>query len=150
MLVGDLRRDQCIGYLQDVVGISRRYLPSHRVPNSDRSGSTVIFLVGMAVPRVPVHLLTCPVDDIHVPTLTVGQTFDFALSMKAPGSGGRLPGVPEQEFSTQVRDLLLRMLNISYTKSALVGNEFVRGISGGERKWASIAKMMAMRAQVQS
>ena len=95
-------------------------------------------------------LLTCPADDIHIPTLTVGQTLDFALSTKAPGSGGRLPGVSKQEFSAEVRDLLLRMLNISHTKSTLVGNEFVRGVSGGERKRVSIAEMMATRARVQS
>ena len=90
------------------------------------------------------------VDDIHIPTLTVGQTLDFALSTKAPGSGGRLPGVSKEEFSTEVRDLLLRMLNISHTKSTLVGDEFVRGVSGGERKRVSIAEMMATRARVQS
>ena len=89
-------------------------------------------------------------DDIHIPTLTVEQTLDFALSTKAPGSGGRLPGVSKEEFSVEVRDLLLRMLNISHTKSTLVGNEFVRGVSGGERKRVSIAEMMATRARVQS
>ena len=88
-------------------------------------------------------------DDIHIPTLTVGQTLDFALSTKAPGSGGRLPGVSKEEFSAEVRDLILRMLNISHTKWTLVGDEFVRGVSGGERKRVSIAEMMATRARVQ-
>ena len=41
------------------------------------------------------------------------------------------------------------MLNISHTKHTLVGDEFVRGISGGERKRVSIAEMMATRARVQ-
>lgn len=89
-------------------------------------------------------------DDVHIPTLTVGQTLDFALSTKAPGSRGRLPGVSKEEFSVEVRDLLLRMLNISHVKSTLVGDEFVRGVSGGERKRVSIAEMMATRARVQS
>ena len=35
MSVGDLHRDSRIGYLQDVVGISRRDSPSHREPSSD-------------------------------------------------------------------------------------------------------------------
>ena len=90
------------------------------------------------------------VDDIHIPTLTVGQTLDFALSTKAPGSRGRLPGVSKEEFTAEVQDLFLRMLNLSHTKTTLVGNEFVRGISGGERKRVSIAEMMATRARVQS
>ena len=42
------------------------------------------------------------------------------------------------------------MLNISHTKSTLVGDEFVRGVSGGERKRVSIAEMMTTRARVQS
>lgn len=42
------------------------------------------------------------------------------------------------------------MLNISHTKDTLVGDEFVRGVSGGERKRVSIAEMMATRARVQS
>jgi len=46
-------------------------------------------------------------------------------------------------------DTLLRMLNISHTKSTLVGDAFTRGVSGGERKRVSIAEMMATRARVQ-
>lgn len=42
------------------------------------------------------------------------------------------------------------MLNVSHTESTLVGNEFVRGVSGGERKRVSIAEMMATRARIQS
>jgi hypothetical protein len=41
------------------------------------------------------------------------------------------------------------MLNIPHTKNTLVGDEFVRGVSGGERKRVSIAEMMATRARVQ-
>lgn len=55
-----------------------------------------------------------------------------------------------KEFDSEVLDLLLRMLNISHTRGTLVGNEFVRGVSGGERKRVSIAEMMATRARVQS
>ncbi|KAJ6623061.1 ABC-2 type transporter-domain-containing protein [Mycena sp. CBHHK59/15] len=42
------------------------------------------------------------------------------------------------------------MLNILHTKQTLVGDEFVRGVSGGERKRVSIAEMMATRARVQA
>lgn len=48
-----------------------------------------------------------------------------------------------------VQDTLLKMLNISHTHQTLVGDEFVRGVSGGERKRVSIAEMMATRARVQ-
>jgi ATP-binding cassette, subfamily G (WHITE), member 2, SNQ2 len=55
-----------------------------------------------------------------------------------------------KEFDQEVQNLLLRMLNISHTRNTLVGDEFVRGVSGGERKRVSIAEMMATRARVQS
>jgi ATP-binding cassette subfamily G (WHITE) protein 2 (SNQ2) len=75
---------------------------------------------------------------------------DFALATKAPGPKGRLPGVRRKAFIDEVKDLLLRMLNISHTKQTLVGDAFVRGVSGGERKRVSIAEMMTTRARVQS
>ena len=72
------------------------------------------------------------------------------MATKAPGPNGRLPGVKRQAFINEVRGLLLRMLNISHTKQTLVGDAFVRGVSGGERKRVSIAEMMTTRARVQS
>ena len=72
------------------------------------------------------------------------------MAAKAPGPNGRLPGVKRKAFINEVRDLLLRMLNISHTKQTLVGDAFVRGVSGGERKRVSIAEMMTTRARVQS
>lgn len=89
-------------------------------------------------------------DDRHIATLTVAQTLSFALSTKTPGPNGRLPGVTRKEFDREIQDTFLRMLNISHTKQTLVGDEFVRGVSGGERKRVSIAEMMATRARVQS
>ncbi|KAI0800819.1 ABC-2 type transporter-domain-containing protein [Fomes fomentarius] len=89
-------------------------------------------------------------DDIHIPTLTVSQTLSFALSLKTPGPNGRLPGISRKEFDKTVQDTLLRMLNISHTANTYVGDEFVRGVSGGERKRVSIAEMMATRAHVLS
>lgn len=85
-----------------------------------------------------------PEEDLHYATLTVGQTIHFALSTKTPGK--RLPNQSKENFVETVRDLLLRMLNIQHTKNTLVGDEFVRGVSGGERKRVSIAEMMATGA----
>ncbi|KAI0673630.1 ABC-2 type transporter-domain-containing protein [Trametes maxima] len=87
-------------------------------------------------------------DDRHIATLTVAQTLNFALSLKTPGPKARLPGMSRKEFDETVRDTLLRMLNISHTTNTYVGDEFVRGVSGGERKRVSIAEMMATRAHV--
>ncbi|KAF8583992.1 hypothetical protein K439DRAFT_1617076 [Ramaria rubella] len=85
-------------------------------------------------------------DDVHIPTLTVGQTLGFALSTKTPGK--RMPGVSRKEFNAKLLNTFLRMFNIRHTERTLVGNAFVRGVSGGERKRVSIAEMMATRAHV--
>ena len=88
----------------------------------------------------------CQEDDIHHPTLTVGQTLAFALDTKVPGK--RPGGMSASAFKEKVVDLLLRMFNIEHTKNTIVGNPFVRGISGGERKRVSIAEMMITGAAV--
>ena len=54
-----------------------------------------------------------------------------------------------KNFNDSIRTVLLKMLNISHTENTLVGDEFVRGVSGGERKRVSIGEMMATRARVQ-
>lgn len=79
-------------------------------------------------------------DDVHHPTLTVGQTLGFALDTKTPGK--RPHGMSKGEFKEKVITTLLRMFNIEHTRNTVVGNPFVRGVSGGERKRVSIAEMM--------
>ena len=56
----------------------------------------------------------CQEDDIHHPTLTVGQTLGFALETKVPGK--RPGGLSVAEFRDKVVDMLLRMFNIEHTK----------------------------------
>ena len=85
-------------------------------------------------------------DDIHHPTLSVGQTLGFALDVKTPG---KRPGnISKEQFKEKVINLLLKMFNIEHTINTIVGNPFVRGISGGERKRVSIAEMMVTSACV--
>ena len=83
-------------------------------------------------------------DDIHHCSLTVGQTLGFALDVKTPGK--RPGGVSKGEFKTKVVKLLLKMFNIERTIDTIVGNPYMRGISGGERKRVSIAEMMVTSA----
>ncbi|CAE6481297.1 unnamed protein product [Rhizoctonia solani] len=85
-------------------------------------------------------------DDIHYPILSVAQTLQFALKLKSPGR--LLPEQTRAQLNDEVLDTLLSMLNITHTRNTIVGNEFLRGVSGGERKRVSIAEMMASRAVV--
>lgn len=85
-----------------------------------------------------------PEAEQHYATLTVSQTIKFALKTKTPGK--RIPGMSKRKFVDEICDLLMRMLNITHTRDTLVGNEYTRGVSGGERKRVSIAEMMATNA----
>ncbi|KAJ9504204.1 ATP-binding cassette transporter snq2 [Exophiala xenobiotica] len=85
-------------------------------------------------------------DDVHHPTLTVGQTLGFALDTKTPGK--RPAGMSKAEFKDRIIHLLLKMFNIEHTINTIVGNPFMRGVSGGERKRVSIAEMMITAATV--
>ncbi|TKA81800.1 hypothetical protein B0A55_02142 [Friedmanniomyces simplex] len=86
-------------------------------------------------------------EELFFPTLTVGQTMDFASRMKVPY---HLPSSfhNDKEFQQAVRDFLLKSMGIEHTFDTKVGNEFVRGVSGGERKRVSIIETLATRASV--
>jgi ABC-type multidrug transport system ATPase subunit len=86
-------------------------------------------------------------DEIYFPTLTVAQTIDFATRMKVPSNLSEGQANP-QEYQRQTRDFLLECMGISHTHDTKVGDEFVRGVSGGERKRVSIIETMATRGSV--
>ncbi|KAJ5091406.1 ABC multidrug transporter C [Penicillium alfredii] len=76
--------------------------------------------------------------DVHFPQLSVGDTLKFAALARAPRN--RLPGVSREEYAEHMRDVIMAMLGLSHTINTRVGNDFVRGVSGGERKRVSIAE----------
>jgi ATP-binding cassette subfamily G (WHITE) protein 2 (SNQ2) len=86
-------------------------------------------------------------DELFFPTLTVGRTMDFATRLKVPNN---LPEGTEsrEQFRTEYKDFLLRSMGIGHTAQTMVGNEYVRGVSGGERKRVSIIETLATMASV--
>lgn len=85
-------------------------------------------------------------EEVFFPTLTAGQTLDFATRLKIPAI---LPdGTKSERLQLDTRDFLLRSMGIEHTHSTKVGNEFVRGVSGGERKRVSITECLATRGSV--
>ncbi|PNY27563.1 Brefeldin A resistance protein [Tolypocladium capitatum] len=86
-------------------------------------------------------------EEFFFPSLTVGQTMDFATRLKVPF---RLPGEvnTQQDHRTEMRDFLLKSMGIEHTLDTRVGNEFVRGVSGGERKRVSIIECLASKGSV--
>lgn len=46
------------------------------------------------------------------------------------------------QFCQYIAQVVMAALGLSHTYNTKVGNDFVRGVSGGERKRVSIAEMM--------
>jgi ABC-type multidrug transport system ATPase subunit len=46
-----------------------------------------------------------------------------------------------ENFSKHVAAVVMNVFGLSHTRNTKVGNDFVRGVSGGERKRVSIAEM---------
>ena len=76
--------------------------------------------------------------DVHFPQLTVGQTLEFAALARAPRN--RLPGVTRDQYAKHMTAVIMAVFGLSHTYNTKVGNDFVRGCSGGERKRVSIAE----------
>ncbi|KAK3059406.1 hypothetical protein LTS18_010948, partial [Coniosporium uncinatum] len=77
--------------------------------------------------------------DKHFPHLTVGQTLEFAASVRTPSN--RVRGASRKEWSHHITQVIMAIYGLSHTYNTKVGNDFVRGVSGGERKRVSIAEM---------
>jgi ABC-type multidrug transport system ATPase subunit/ABC-type multidrug transport system permease subunit len=68
-------------------------------------------------------------EDIHLPELTLGETLSFAAEM-------RPDGVPSSETS-------LRIASVFHLQGVVkdrIGNDLIRGLSGGEKRRTSIAE----------
>lgn len=76
--------------------------------------------------------------DHHFAHLTVGDTLYFAARARCPKN---IPeGITRNEYAEHLRDVTMAMFGISHTKNTRVGDDFVRGVSGGERKRVTIAE----------
>ncbi|OTA56661.1 hypothetical protein K449DRAFT_387405 [Hypoxylon sp. EC38] len=85
--------------------------------------------------------------DVHFPMLTVGDTLTFAAQARAPRH--LPPGVDKKTYANHLRDVTMAMFGISHTVNTRVGNEYVRGVSGGERKRVTISEAALSRAPLQ-
>ncbi|GKZ43326.1 hypothetical protein AbraIFM66951_004058 [Aspergillus brasiliensis] len=85
-------------------------------------------------------------EELFFPTLTVEQTMKFASRLKVPRH--RPDGLTPQQYEENIRSFLLASMGITHTHETKVGNEYVRGVSGGERKRVSIIECLASRASV--
>ncbi|RYP54444.1 hypothetical protein DL768_000750 [Monosporascus sp. mg162] len=85
--------------------------------------------------------------DVHFPMLTVGDTLTFAARARAPRE--LPPGVDKDTYASHLRDVTMAMFGISHTVNTRVGNEYIRGVSGGERKRVTISEAALSHAPLQ-
>lgn len=85
-------------------------------------------------------------EEIFFPTLTVGQTMDFATRLKVLFH--RPENASPADWAGEFKQFLMETMKIAHTGDTKVGNEYVRGVSGGERKRVSIIECMATRGSV--
>ena len=84
--------------------------------------------------------------DRHFPHLTVGQTLEFAAATRTPSH--RFQGMSRAEFAKYVAQITMAVFGLSHTYNTRVGDDFIRGVSGGERKRVSIAEMAVAHAPI--
>ena len=84
--------------------------------------------------------------DIHFPHLSVGDTLDFAARLRTPQNRGE---VDRETYARHMASVYMATYGLSHTRNTKVGNDYVRGVSGGERKRVSIAEASLSGANIQ-
>jgi len=86
-------------------------------------------------------------EEFHDPNLLVGQTMDFALRVNTlskrarPLADDHKP-ISAREYQEKTKDTLLKSLRIDHTADTKVGDQYVRGVSGGERKRLTLTEAL--------
>ncbi|KAL9110908.1 MAG: hypothetical protein Q9227_004523 [Pyrenula ochraceoflavens] len=96
------------------------------------------------------EVLYNPEDDLHYATLSVKNTIEFALRTRTPGKDSRKEGETRAEYVKEFLRVVTKLFWIEHTLGTKVGDEYTRGVSGGEKKRVSIAEAMITRASVQA
>ncbi|KAJ6520879.1 pleiotropic drug resistance ABC transporter [Mycena vulgaris] len=90
----------------------------------------------------------CPEDDVHFPTLTVEQTLRFAAKLRAPQAQARVMSQGRDEYVDSMVEILCTIFGLRHVRGTPVGDNAIRGVSGGEKKRVSIAEALATRMRI--
>lgn len=74
-------------------------------------------------------------DGTHSPVLTVGETFTFAAQCTSDGTS------TDADIQERV-DSMLEALGLSHVKDTVVGDENLRGVSGGQKRRVTVGEML--------
>lgn len=67
-------------------------------------------------------------EELFYPTLTVGETMDFATRLNMPQNLTK--GTDSRDIRQKFKSFLLNSMNIAHTEDTKVGDAYVRGVSG--------------------
>ncbi|KAG4257592.1 hypothetical protein BFJ72_g14506 [Fusarium proliferatum] len=95
------------------------------------------------------EIICNPEDDLHYATLSVKRTLIFARQTRTPRKESHLEGETREDYVSEFLRVVTKLFWIEHTLGTKVGNEFICGVSGGERKRISIAEAIIMRASLQ-
>jgi len=70
--------------------------------------------------------------DAHFPHLSVRQTLEFAAALRT--NRNRVIAKSRSENARWVTEVAMNLFGLTAVQHTVVGNDFVRGLSGGERK----------------
>lgn len=81
--------------------------------------------------------------DVHLPLLTVRQTLQFIVDSNTPPSAS-----PEHlELNTRKASAFISMMGLEGCADTIVGDDAVRGVSGGEKKRVTIGEVLLTDAR---
>lgn len=89
----------------------------------------------------------CAESELNFAGLTVAQTLLVASRLRTPAN--HFPGISRLEYAKYMRDVYMAVFGLSIAADTKVGNDMIRGVSGGERKRVSIAELAISGAALQ-
>ncbi|KAI0124768.1 ATP-binding cassette transporter [Xylariales sp. AK1849] len=93
--------------------------------------------------RRPADVAFAGEDDIHFRSLSVETTLRFALHARTPVDIPRRSHLLDDDLRT-----LLSLFDLTRVAGIPVGDDYVRGVSGGQRRRVSLAEAFSTRASV--
>uniref|UniRef100_A0A7S2WG22 ABC transporter domain-containing protein n=1 Tax=Mucochytrium quahogii TaxID=96639 RepID=A0A7S2WG22_9STRA len=108
-----------------------------------------VYYNGLPVEQVDLLRTVALIDqtDSHIPVLTVRETLDFANDCQNGVKATHGTGDQYAKMSKNV-DVILRLLGLDVCADTVVGNEKVRGVSGGQRRRVTSAEIMVSGTSV--
>ncbi|KAI5288517.1 hypothetical protein KEM54_005147 [Ascosphaera aggregata] len=90
-----------------------------------------------------------PEHDSHCAALSVRRVLSFAISTRTPSASSRLEGESRSQYRNTFLRAVSKLFWIEGVLDTKIGNNIIRGISGGEKRRVSIAETMVTRSSTQ-